>query len=185
MRIIILTIIILMSLSASAQTTKPVVEKLIDQPDAWFIGEGKSLVENVLTWQNKNGGWWKAYDVEKANSAAVDEAGVKKNGSDSGFDNGATYSEMRIVARAYRVTQNARYKKAFDRGLKFMLDAQYPNGGWPQRLPLKKTCSPQIAFNADAMVNLMPPLQDIVQKKPDFTFVSDDDRTRCKEAFDK
>src|SRR5262249_8393494 len=142
----------------TAPTTKPAkleVIRLVDQPDAWFTSEGKAIVDNILTWQNVNGGWWKAYNVEKPDPEFAEKNG-KKSGHDSGFDNGATYSEMRVLARAYRVTQEAKYKDAFDRGLRFTLDSQFANGGWPQRLPLKqKNYSRQITFNDDAMVNVM------------------------------
>jgi PelA/Pel-15E family pectate lyase len=175
---------VLLCAFCSAQATKPSVDKLTNQPDEWFTADGKTIVENVLTWQNLNGGWWKHYEVTEANKEPVGANG-KKSGHDSGFDNGATYSELRIVARAFRVTKDAKYKDSFDRGLKFTLDAQYPNGGWPQRLPIRGNYSHQITFNDDAMTNVMWLLNDIVDKKPDFAFVSDDDRARCKAAFDR
>src|SRR4051812_30637574 len=96
---------------ALTKPAKVTIDKLTNQPDEWFKGEGKTTVDNVVTWQNLNGGWWKAYDFNKPNPEAKKE---KRSGHDSGFDNGATYSELRILARAYRVTQNAAYKDSFD-----------------------------------------------------------------------
>ena len=51
------------------------ITKFRDRPDAWFTSdEGKRFLDNVLTWQNKNGGWWKAYDVDQAAARRQAEA---------------------------------------------------------------------------------------------------------------
>ena len=59
----------------------------------------------------------------------------QKTKRDSTFDNGGTHTEMRYLAKVYNATKDERYKKAFVRGVEFMLDAQFPNGGWPQTHP--------------------------------------------------
>src|SRR5688500_11731740 len=60
-----------------------------DRPDEWVTSdEGKFVLPNILSWQNKNGGWWKAYDVTKPRPAGDAEA----NKGQSIFDNGATWS---------------------------------------------------------------------------------------------
>src|SRR5208282_4315875 len=36
---------------------------LIDEPDDWFrTDKGRQIVDNIVGWQNANGGWWKNYD---------------------------------------------------------------------------------------------------------------------------
>ena len=42
----------------------------------------------------------------------------------STFDNNATHSEMRILGRAYRITNKQSYKAAFDRGLEFIFQSR-------------------------------------------------------------
>lgn len=54
------------------------------------------------------------------------------------FDNAATTGELRVLARAFQVTSDTRYEKAFLTGFDHILEAQYPNGGWPQYYPLRE-----------------------------------------------
>ena len=85
---------------------------LVEQPEAWYrTPQGRRALENLRSWQNANGGWWKGYDVSLARSAArastADSAPANDNDlvwhRTSTFDNGATYSEMRVLARAFRL----------------------------------------------------------------------------------
>src|SRR5205823_4947889 len=156
------------------------------QPDSWFKSdEGRKIADNVLSWQNANGGWWKNYDINKARPVHVGpgrtDDGAAGDTEDvwhkvSTFDNGATYSEMNILARAYRVTQNEAYKDSFNKGLKYIFAAQYPNGGWPQRFPLQDNYGRHITFNDQAMIGVMELLKNIIDRAPDFTFISEEDR---------
>lgn len=180
-------------LPAAAQSVS--VAKLTDQPDEWFKGEGRRIVDNIVTWQNANGGWWKGYD---ATQPRPDQSSGGKDGKDvpkedgkstwettSTFDNSATHSELRILARAYRVLKDEKYKQAFDRGMKFIFDAQYPNGGWPQRFPLQDNYGRHITFNDEAMTDVMRLLKDVAEGKEDFAWVDSQMRQRAAGAFDK
>jgi PelA/Pel-15E family pectate lyase len=171
----------------------PVV-RLTDHPDSWFnTDQGRKTVDNIVTWQNANGGWWKTYDATHARPTTVPnraESGPKGDDDDvwhkvSTIDNNATYSELRIVARAARVLKDDKFKDSFNRGLKYLFDAQYNNGGWPQRFPLQDNYGRHITFNDDAMLGVMRLLKDVVNNPPDFAFVSDADRRHAAEAFDK
>lgn len=180
-------------LPAAAQSVS--VAKLTDQPDEWFKGEGRRIVDNIVTWQNANGGWWKAYDATQPrpnqSSDGKDGKDVPKEDGNSTwettstFDNSATHSELRILARAYRVLKDEKYKQAFDRGMKFIFDAQYPNGGWPQRFPLQDNYGRHITFNDEAMTDVMRLLKDIAEGKEDFAWVDSQMRQRAAGAFDK
>ena len=172
----------------------PLAHDVLNRPDTWFQSpEGQKLADNIVTWQNANGGWWKNYDPNKprpANPGAKTNDGALGDTEDvwrkvSTFDNGATYSEMRILARAHRILQRDNYRDAFNRGLKYIFDAQYPNGGWPQRFPLQDNYGRHITFNDDAMSSVMSLLRDIADGAADFAFVSDEDRKRSAEAFDR
>jgi PelA/Pel-15E family pectate lyase len=69
--------------------------------------------------------------------------------------------------------------------LDFILDAQFPNGGWPQFYPDTSGYRKYITFNDGAMIGVMKVLQQIVQKKPWFSFVDADRRDRIRKAFDR
>ena len=54
-----------------------------------------------------------------------------------------------------------------------MLEAQYPNGGWPQFYPLKKGYYTHITYNDNAIINVLNLLKSVVERKEEFAFVDD------------
>ena len=172
----------------------PKIGRYIDRPDSFFLSpEGKQFVDNLVGWQNPNGGWFK--NISYLNPRPVvleDNPNSGPPGDDdkvwhqvSTFDNGCTYSEMRVLARAYRVLKEPTYRASFDRALDYCLAAQYPNGGWPQRYPLQNNYGARITFNDGAMTGVMAVLRDIFEQQPDFVFCTDAQRRQAKEAFDR
>ncbi len=104
---------ILLPVAAFAAAPKLEVGKIAEQPDEWFTSaEGRQIVDNIVTWQNSNGGWWKAYKLTEARAPRTDaekDAIPEKDRRSSWertstFDNKATHSELRILAKAYRMT---------------------------------------------------------------------------------
>ena len=67
------------------------------------------------------------------------------------IDNGATHTQMRFLARVFQNKPKAKYKRAIRKGIQYLLDAQYPNGGWPQFFPLREGYYSQITYNDGAM----------------------------------
>jgi PelA/Pel-15E family pectate lyase len=113
---------------------------------------------------------------------------ILKEGKDSlhtSFDNGATYSQIEYLARAYDKVKDDRYKEACLRGIDFILNAQYQNGGWPQFYPDTSGYRKFITYNDDAMVGVMKVLHQIVQNKPYYSFVNNQRKAKVKKAFDK
>jgi PelA/Pel-15E family pectate lyase len=195
--VMLMLVPLLTATGAAAETVD--LSKQVNQPDEWFKGEGRKILDNVVSWQNANGGWWKAYDATKPRSDAPASSGsnAKKDGKapasdnqevwkrSSTFDNKATYTELRLLARGYRVTQDPKYREAFDRGLKFIFEAQYPNGGWPQRFPIGDDYGRHITYNDGAMTGVMNLLLDTASGKGDFAWVPTEQRERAKQAFDR
>ena len=60
---------------------------------------------------------------------------------------------------------------SFERGLDFLLAAQYPNGGWPQFFPLRDDYSRHVTFNDGAMVGVLRLLREVGAGTPPFGFV--------------
>ncbi len=122
-RIILICISLPVALS-SANATVP--SRYAKQSAEWLRSEqGRRIADNVLTWQTPHGSWPKNRDT-----ASVPFEGKSKD-IDGTFDNGATTGELRFLARAFRATDEPRYKRAFLKGLDHILEAQYPTGGWP------------------------------------------------------
>ena len=63
------------------------LSKQVSKPDEWFKSpEGRTILDNVVSWQNANGGWWKAYDATKPRTEEqATTPADKKNGEGAGF----------------------------------------------------------------------------------------------------
>jgi len=144
------------------------------------------VAENVLLYQRNNGGWPKNYDRgRELGDADRKQLLAEKGRGDTTFDNGATHSEVRLLAGAYRATRDERFKEALLCGVEFMLRAQYENDGWPQSYPNPGGYSRHITFNDGAMIGVMTTLRDIAQGAPQYAFVDEDLRSRAKAAVEK
>jgi len=159
------------------------------QPAAWYSStEARRIAGNLLLYQRDIGGWDKNIDMALA-LGPKDRAGIEKQKRDpeahSTIDNDATYTQMRYLARVFTATSHPPFQAAFRRGLDYLLNAQYPNGGWPQFYPLRDGYWSHITYNDDAMVGVLELLRDIVRRKTEFAFLGDADRARAQQAIDK
>src|SRR5882757_3991824 len=103
-----------------------------DQP-RYKPTELAAIADNILLYQKNNGGWPKNYDMTAILTADQKDSLIKaKTEINTTFDNRTTYSQIEALAKIYFVTKNDAYKKAAEKGLDFILTAQYANGGWPQ-----------------------------------------------------
>ena len=135
-------------------------------------------MEHILSWQSDHGDWPKNKDTTRQEYSG-DRSKLKGT-----FDNGATTGELRVLARAFTATGDARYEKGFLTGFDHILDAQYPNGGWPQYYPLSKQYHRHITFNDGSMIRLMEFLRDTTTSK-DFIFLDKDRRSAALNAIDR
>src|SRR5262245_19628389 len=53
------------------------------------------------------------------------------------FDDQVSTDDAKFLLRLYIEKLDPKYKPALDRAIQFVIDSQYPIGGWPQRFPLK------------------------------------------------
>jgi hypothetical protein len=51
------------------------------------------------------------------------------------FDDAGTAEASQLMLRMYLEKRDRRFKAPLDKAISFVLDSQYPNGGWPQRFP--------------------------------------------------
>lgn len=168
---------------AMAQTLT--ASRFAGRPDAWLQSdEGRKQLDAIISWQRPEGGWEKGY-----NAAQLHEAGKPFGdwGNVGTIDNGLTYTELRLIARSYNLTHQKSDLDAFNRGVDYLLSAQYPNGGWPQRFPLPDNYGKAITFNDDAMINVMRFLREISQapQNTTFAFVDEARRGKARDAFQR
>ncbi|MDO3693303.1 pectate lyase [Wenyingzhuangia sp. chi5] len=147
--------------------------------------------ENMLLWQRSNGGWpkepyndFKGYDREQT-EAEKTKALNEKNNTDTTIDNNHTIGEIRALLSAYVATDNINYLEAAERGIDYLFEAQYDNGGWPQYYPIRNNYSRRITYNDNAMGNVMNIMRDIFNKQNNFDVVKAEYAAKAKTAFDK
>jgi hypothetical protein len=145
----------------------------LDQKPRWYGSqEAIRIADNLLLFQRDSGGWPKDIDMAAVlNDDQKADLAIRKNRVDSTIDNGATYTQMIYLARVFSAAKIARYKEAFIKGLDFLVEAQYENGGWPQFYPKPSGYHKHITFNDDAMIGVMNILRGIRRREPAYSFV--------------
>jgi len=150
---------------------------------AWYRSpEARRMTANILSWQAANGGWPLMNTTREPWTG--DPGAIGPWGRDGALI-GGTVNEMRFLARAYRATGDVADKKAIVRALDFILDAQYPSGGWPKSYP--NLVEPYFRFaslNDDEMTDLMALLRDAAAS-PDFALLDAARRAKAQAAFDR
>jgi len=189
---ILFLLLILTGFSVSAQKNLEDVRwrtVIHSQPDEWYGSEeAMHVANNVLLYQKDVGGWPKDIAIhkelskkEKKELKKLQSAGVSAT-----TDNNATTQEMLFLSKVYGKTGHEPYKAAFLRGLDYLLEAQYDNGGWPQYYPLRSGYYTHITYNDGSMVHIMEFLKAISEKSDEFSIIADDARLkRAGEAYDK
>ncbi len=167
-----LAVVFALQPGASAAGPRPYLQK----SDDWFAGdEAKLVAGNILSHQSDLGGWPKNTDTTAP--FAGDRKALRPT-----FDNDATTDELRFLARAFNATKDGRYRRAFEKGLDYVLKAQYPTGGWPQAYPPGKGYHRRITFNDNAMVRLLELLREVGTSER-YAFVGPKRRQEAKGAF--
>lgn len=119
------------------------------------------IAERMLVYQLDNGGWPKQLQdgsVVKYETQ-IDEALMARikvtSAKHATIDNNATSREINALVKAYKTTDNKAYLAAAEKGVTYLLKAQYANGGWPQYYPDQSLYRAEITYNDDAMVNVL------------------------------
>lgn len=155
-----------------------------EQPLEWFRShEGKAVMDAILSLQTPSGGWSKRTDMTKKRKPGM-AFGYEKKYIPT-FDNDATTRQLTLLAKAYIATDTPAYKDAFARGLTLIINAQYPNGGWPQNYPLVGGYHNHITYNDSLMANLMFLLRDVAKGEGNYAFVSEEQRALAQQSLDK
>lgn len=150
----------------------------LEKPDTWFRSdEGRKTTACILSWQSDQGSWPKNTDTTRKEFTG-DRSKLKGT-----FDNKATTGELRYLAQAFNATGDKQCLKAFLAGVDHILEAQYPNGGWPQYFPLSRQYHRHITFNDGSMVRIMEFLREIMTSK-DYAFVDKPRRESARKAFE-
>jgi PelA/Pel-15E family pectate lyase len=163
-------------------------------PAAWYgTPEARHVADNILSFQTPAGGWGKNVD----RSGPVRQRGQHFVSFDGGgeswnfvgtIDNDATITELRFLARVQAQMPGAEgnaYRAAFIRGVRYLLNAQYPNGGFPQIYPLQGGYHDAVTYNDDAFTNTVQLLREAAARQDSYAFVPEALAGEARAAVDK
>lgn len=164
------------------------------QKPIWYeTDEAARIADQVILFQKANGGWEKNIDMSLMLTQAEREklTATKSDISETTIDNRATYTQLEYLAKTISgslrkttpPTNHRKHLEAFLKGVDYLLEAQYPNGGWPQFYPLHKGYYTHITFNDNAMIGVMNLLRDIAETREDYRFVDQPRRARSAAAI--
>ena len=113
-----------------------------------FYYEAAQKVANVLIWgQLECGGWNYVFDFAGENSLKAWYETIGKNGwrleefrhyyGNATYDDLGTISAAKFLLRMYVEKNDPVYRAPLEKVIHFILESQYPVGGWPQRYPLR------------------------------------------------
>lgn len=168
----------------------------LNRDAGWYASaEARHVADVIVSFQTPAGGWSKntrrdgpvrqpGQPYVSGGKPAPDDVPWNWVGT---FDNNATTTEMAFLARVAAQAPGAEgeaWRRSFLRGLEYILNAQYPNGGWPQVFPLLGGYHDAITYNDDALGDITTLLSQVAAGKGDYAFVPAAlrDRARAAEA---
>ncbi len=156
---------------------------------AWLASpETALLADTVLSYQTPTGGWSKAIDYAKG-ARPIGTHWTSQSGAGWHYcgtlDNRSTTEQIRFLALLHSMKPQDKYREGAIRGIRWLLNAQFPNGGWPQVYPLEPGYHEAITLNDSAMLHAIQVLQDVGSGKNPYQWVSETIRIDAANAAAK
>jgi PelA/Pel-15E family pectate lyase len=98
------------------------------------------------------------------------------------IDNDATTTQMNFLAKVIAsadARDREKYLATFLRGMEYLFNAQYPNGGWPQVWPLEGGYHDAVTYNDDAVSQVDELMMHVAEGKDEFAFAPKELRARA------
>jgi PelA/Pel-15E family pectate lyase len=173
--------------SAYSASTVP-----LDRDATWYSsGEARHIADVIVSFQTPAGGWSKNLDLSGSprlpgQSYAPDNLNKHPGPADfdaphnpdwnyvGTLDNDSTTTELYFLARVAAAASPAdaeRYRTSVLKGIRYLLDAQFPNGGWPQIWPLQGGYHDAITFNDNAVTHAAELMTAVSSGAAPFSFV--------------
>lgn len=157
---------------------------VLRQDPAWYgSDEAQQVAGNMLQYQSPEGGW--PTDVDTTVAPTPDFLAISPGKRAPTVDDGATTVPLQVFARVVDATGDETLREAFLRGFDYLLEAQYPNGGWPQYFPPRKGYYSHITYNDNAMVDVLELLRDASRGVAPFGFIDTARRERAARAVER
>lgn len=113
--------------------------------DEFYYRAALEVADGLIAAQHPAGGWNYMHDFAGVESIRHWYDTIGKNGwrleefhhyyGNATFDDAGTSEASQFLLRMYLERRNPRLAAPLERAVRFVLDSQYPNGGWPQRFP--------------------------------------------------
>lgn len=150
-----------------------------------------SLADKILLYQLPNGAWPKQLiDKSVVDYRLPIDGRLRKKIKDTGIDhatidNNATTREINSLIKAYGTTKQEAYLKGAEKGIDYLLSAQYENGGFPQYYPNKSLYRAEITYNDNAMINALRVMDNVAKAQHGFEAIHTDYRKRAQSAVER
>jgi PelA/Pel-15E family pectate lyase len=166
----------------------------------WYATpEAHHVADVIVSFQTPAGGWSKNLDMSgssRAHGQSYTPDNISKHPGTDDFDtpkdlqwnyvgtldNDATNTELHFLALVSAATPGpagAPYRASFLAGIRYLLAAQFPNGGWPQVWPLEGGYHDAITYNDNAVTESASLLTTVAAGTDDYAFVPADLRRRA------
>jgi len=113
--------------------------------DEYYYQAAEKVGGALIRGQHRSGGWnyfidfagpsstkhW--YETIGRNAWRMEE--FQHHSDNATFDDMGTSESAQFLLRLYLEKSDPKYRPALERAVAFVLDSQYPSGGWPQRWP--------------------------------------------------
>jgi PelA/Pel-15E family pectate lyase len=178
----------------------------LNRAPAWYGSpEAQHIADVIVSFQTPAGGWSKNLDMTgpaRTPGQGYTPDNLNKHPSIADFDtprdpawnyvgtldNNATTTEVRflaLAAAAAAAPEHANsYRDSILKGVRYLLAAQFPNGGWPQVWPLEGGYHDAITYNDNAVTQAAELLTAVSTAEPPYAFVPADLRRRSAAAAD-
>ncbi len=177
----------------------------LNRDTAWYgTAEARHVADVIVSFQTPAGGWSKNLDMSGAVRApgqsyttnnlsrypSVDDFDAPKDphwNYVGTLDNDATNTELHFLALVSGATPGADgepYRASFLNGIRYLLAAQFPNGGWPQVWPLEGGYHDAITFNDNAVTESAETLTAVAEGTGNYSFVPADLRRQAAASAD-
>jgi PelA/Pel-15E family pectate lyase len=164
----------------------------LNRDAAWYgTLEARHVADVIVSFQTPAGGWSKNLDMSgevRARGQSYTPDNLSKHPGPDDFDapkdphwnyvgtldNDATNTELHFLALVSGATSDAAgkpYRASFLRGIRYLLAAQFPNGGWPQVWPLEGGYHDAITFNDNAVTESAETLTAVAEGAGNYAFV--------------
>lgn len=151
----------------------------IRSQERWDTSDVIQIADNLLAFQNEDGGWPKNIDWLTKLPADSIIYSLSDRYKQSTLDNRNIFPQIEYLAKVYTYTGIKKYKASAVAGFEYILDNQYPQGGW------RGWDADAITFNDDVMTGVMDMLLEVNNGANYYSWLPGKLRNKLKKAYHK